>query len=312
MADISERMVDAMNAIHGVHAGFRSVHAKGCCCTGTFRAFPEAATLSVAPHLQGDEIPTTVRFSNGSGRPTRADGAKDERGMAVKFHLPDGRTTDIVSLTLPAFFVRTPEDFLAFLEAQRPDPDTGKPDLDRVGAFVNDHPETQLALGFLMMGMSPASYAGCTFNGIHAFAHTGADGQRRFVRYRWIPDEEAATLTDNETRALGRDYLREDLERRFAGSTIGFELEFQIADDSDDTTDPTTPWPEERELVRIGRLTLDGFGECEQMIFDPGRVIDGIEKSEDRILHARSGAYSVSFERRMASVEPVLSPTPPE
>ena len=134
--DLSERIVDALNAVHGVHTGFRAAHAKGSCCRGSFVAAAEASGLCVAPHLQGAEVPVTVRFSNGSGRPTRADGARDERGMAVKFHLPDGRTTDIVSLSLPVFFVRTPEDFLAFLDAQRPDPATGKPDLEKVQAFI--------------------------------------------------------------------------------------------------------------------------------------------------------------------------------
>jgi catalase len=49
-----------------------------------------------------------------------------------------------------------------------------------------------------------------------------------------------------------------------------------------------------------GRLTLTEFTgrDCEPMIFDPGRVIDGIERSDDPILHARSDAYSVSFSRR--------------
>jgi catalase len=300
VSDLSTRIVDAMNAIHGVHPGFRAVHAKGSCCRGTFVATPDAARLCIAPHLQGEEVPVTVRFSNGSGKPSRADGARDERGMAVKFHLPDGGSTDIVSLTLPAFFVRTPEDFLEFLEAQRPDPETGKPDLDRVGAFINAHPETQMATMFVMTNDSPASFAGCTFNGIHAFRLTGPDGMARFVRYRWVPDSEPATLTDDETRALGRGYLHEELERRLASETIGYDLYFQLAEEADDMTDPTTPWPEERELVRAGQLSLDAFTgqECEGMIFDPGRLVEGIERSDDPILHARSGAYSVSFERR--------------
>lgn len=302
MTDLATNLVDAMNAIHGVHPGFRAVHAKGSCCKGTFTATPEAAAVCVAPHLQGPEIPVTVRFSNGSGRPTRADGAKDERGMAVKFHLPDGRTTDIVSLTLPVFFVKNPNDFLAFLEAQRPDPETGKPDLDRIGAFVDEHPEAQKAIGFLMFSMSPASFANCTFNGIHAFRFEAPGGAQRFVRYRWVPDAGDATVTDAETRELGREYLHEELERRLGSSTIGYELRFQIAGDDDDPIDPTSPWPEEREQVVAGHLELTSFvgQDCESMIFDPGRVIDGIERSDDLILHARSDAYSVSFERRTA------------
>ena len=289
-----------MNAIHGVHPGFRAVHAKGSCCRGTFVATPEAAQVCVASHLQGAEIPVTVRFSSGSGKPSRADGARDERGMAVKFHLPDGSTTDVVSLTLPVFFVRNPDDFLAFLETQRPDPETGKPDLDRVGRFIDAHPETQKATMFVMLNESPASFAGCTFNGIHAFLMTGPDGTVRAVRYSWVPDEDAATLTDAETRALGKNYLHEELERRFASSPPSWELRVQIATEEDDLTDPTTAWPDEREVITLGRMTLTEFAgrDCDGMIFDPARLTEGIERSDDPILHARSGAYSVSFERR--------------
>ena len=303
MSELAERIVDAMNAIHGAHPGFRAVHAKGSCCKGTFVATPEAAKLCTAAHLQGDDIPVTVRFSSGSGRPTRADGARDERGLAVKFHLPDGSSTDIVSLTLPVFFVKTPETFLEFLEAQHPDPATGKPDLDRVGEFINAHPETQPATMFVMMNESPASFAGCRFNGIHAFRFTAPDGTKRFVRYSWIPQTEPATLTDAETRALGKNYLHEELEKHLTENEMVYDLVVQLAEDRDDPTDPTTAWPDDRDVVTLGRMTLTGFTdqECAPMIFDPGRVIEGIERSDDPILHARSDAYSVSFARRTSN-----------
>ena len=303
VTEMAEKIVEAMGAIHGVHERHRAVHAKGSCCRGTFTASPEAASVTRAPHLQGDQIQVTVRFSNGSGRPTRADGARDERGMAVKFHLPDGSSTDIVSLTLPVFFVRNPDDFLAFLESQRPDPETGKPDMERIGAFVAEHPETQKALGFLMLSMSPASFANCSFNGIHAFVFTSADGTQRYGRYRWVSDVAESTLTDDETRALGKDYLHEELARRLDAGPMRYELQLQIAEVEDDPNDPTTAWPEERELITLGHLTLTEYAarECDQMIFDPGNVIDGIERSDDPILHARSDAYSVSFARRTSS-----------
>ena len=37
------------------------------------------------------------------------------------------------------------------------------------------------------------------------------------------------------------------------------------------------------------------------MVFDPMRLTDGIEPSDDKILAARPKAYSVSIERRTAS-----------
>lgn len=300
VTDLSERIVDVMNAIHGVHPGFRAVHAKGSCCRGTFAATREARRLCRAAHLSGEEVSVTVRFSSGSGKPTRADGAHDERGMAVKFHLADGTTTDLVSLTLPVFFTRTPDVFLELLEVQRPDPDTGKPDIARIMAFADEHPETQKALGFVMMTMAPASFAGCTFHAIHAFRFVADDGTSRWARYRWIPHEPGAVLTDEETRALGKDYLHEELHQRLETAPVTYDLGLQLAGEDDDTTDPTTPWPEERELVVIGRMTLTEYAgqECDGMIFDPNRLTDGIEPSSDPILAARSGAYSVSFTRR--------------
>ena len=226
--------------------------------------------------------------------------------MAVKFHLSGDVTTDIVALTLPVFFVRSPDDFLAFLEAQRPDPETGKPDLQRIEAFVNEHPETQTAVGFAMFSMAPASYANCTFHGIHAFKMTGPDGIQRYVRYHWVPAAGEATLEDEETRRLGKDYLRNELETRLKTSSVEFELQFQVAGTEDDPTDPTVAWPEDRQIVSAGTLSINEFAgtECEPMVFDPGRVIDGIERSDDPILHARSPAYSVSHERRSRASSP--------
>lgn len=303
MRELAERIVDTMNAIHGTHPGFRAVHAKGLCCEGAFTATPAAAELCIAPHLQGDEIPVTVRFSNGAGKPTRADGAKDERGLAVRFHLPENRSTDMVALTLPVFFVRTPNDFLRLLEAQTPDPQTGKPDFDRIAAFAAEHPETERAFGFALFSLAPASFANCRFFGIHAFRYEAPDGTRRWVRYRWEPQAGEDTLTDDETRALGRDYLGDELERRLADGVVAFDLHLQVASDDDDPTDPTMPWPDERTSVHAGRLVVSRFtgSDCEPMIFDPGRLIDGIERSDDPILHMRSEAYSVSFERRSRS-----------
>ena len=302
MRQQAERIIDTMNEIHGIHAGFRAMHAKGLCCKGHFVATEDAQKVSIAPHLQGEQIPVTVRFSNGAGRPTRADGAKDERGIAVKFHLLDGTTTDMVGITLPVFFVKTPDDFLAFLDAQRPDPETGKIDLEKIAAFAAEHPESQRAFGFAMLSMSPASFANCTFFGIHAFSYETPDGTKRWMRWRFVPMAGEATLTDDETRSLGRDYLRKDLMERLVEGPLTFELQLQLGEEGDDTTDPTMPWPEERTLITVGTMTITDFTDngCDAMIFDPAHLPVGIERSDDPILHMRSEVYSASFERRTA------------
>ncbi len=76
-----------------------------------------------------------------------------------------------------------------------------------------------------------------------------------------------------------------------------------LAQDGDPLDDPTAAWPEDRERVAIGRLEMTGLAfDREQdgdiLVFDPTRVVDGIECSDDPILHARSWAYSESVLRR--------------
>src|SRR3979411_2374992 len=104
-ASLAERLIPALGRRHGEHPGFRAAHARGICAGGIFTASPAARELTRAAHMQGQPVPVTVRFSNGSGAPARPDYAGDGRGMAVKFELPDGSITDMVGITLGQFFV---------------------------------------------------------------------------------------------------------------------------------------------------------------------------------------------------------------
>src|SRR5271156_1773237 len=106
------QIVETMRALAGSHPGFRPAHAKGIVCSGTFRGAPQARGVRRAPHLQGEAVPTVIRFSNAHGDPDVHDGIPNARAMAVKFQLPDGKNADIVALSIEGFPVRTPEDFL--------------------------------------------------------------------------------------------------------------------------------------------------------------------------------------------------------
>lgn len=311
----AEEIVAALHTVHGEHAGFRAAHAKGSCCTGTFTATPDAANLTRAAHMQGEPVPVTIRFSNGSGAPAMPDYARgDGRGVAVKFHVPGGEVADIVGLSLPVFFARTPEDFLEFLAATRRDPATNQPDLARIGAFLEKHPETTSALE-AAGGVLYSSYLRCVFNGLHAFKLVDADGNGRWMRWRLEP-EDGAELIDNETaRAGGRDYLQDDLRARLSQGPAVFRLLFRMAEDEDSLVDPTSPWPESRETIYAGRLEVttvveDQKSGCEDLVFDPTTVVDGIELSDDPILHARSSAYAVSIARRKGVKAPNPGSTP--
>jgi catalase len=293
MSTSAEEVVDAIGAISGTHPGHRAAHAKGTLLTGTFT--PNGSGLTKAAHMQDTPSRVTARFSNGGGDPNIPDYAHEGRGMAVKFYAPNGEKTDIVALSMPAFFVRTPEDFLSFTQA-RQDPEKLMPD------WIGAHPEALPPIQAFLASGIPASYATCTYNSIHSFRWIDADGGSRFVRYLWEPEAGEQTLSAEEAKERGRDYLQEEI---LARGESAFRLLVVIADESDPVDDPTVAFPDERERVEVGRLVLDGPElEREQgddvLVFDPVRVIDGIELSDDPILHFRSEAYRVSVGRRVS------------
>ena len=301
--DLGEQLVQAVEAAAGVYPGYRSLHAKGAPALGTFTASGDAGRVTTAAHLQPGAItPVEVRFSNGSANPGQADGARDGRGLSVKLRLADGTSTDIVALTLPVFFVRNVPDFLALMAARVPDPETGEMDLNKVFAFLGEHPEAGRAAELSITTPAPASYTQARYFGVHGFWFVDADGHRTKVRYRWEPDAGEAPLSDEEAAAREPGYLATELTGRLAAGPASFTLHLIIGTDEDDETDPTTEWPADREDIVAGRLELTGQPDdphdIEKLIYDPVRVTPGIECSDDEILHARSAAYGASYTRR--------------
>lgn len=304
MDRFAEEVVDAINDISGQHEGARAAHAKGTLVRGVFS--PSGSALTTAAHMGNDRVPVTARFSNGGGNPAIPDYAREGRGLAVKFYLPDGSKTDIVMLSLPCFFARTPEDFLAFTRVRKPDPETGELDFEKVGAWLGEHPEAVPAIQSAMSVDPPESYATIAYNSIHSFRWTAADGTARWVRYRLEPEAGERTITEAEARARGRDYLQEEILARDAAV---FRYLVVIAGDDDAVNDPTVAWPAERETVEVGRLELSGPDlEREQgddvLVFDPTRVTDGIDLSDDPILRFRPRAYAASVTRRSGAPAP--------
>ncbi|MDX6633423.1 MAG: catalase [Solirubrobacterales bacterium] len=310
MGEMDQEIIAAMSELAGgEHAGFRAAHAKGSFCRGSFTPAPGARELSRAGHLQDEPVAVTARFSNGGGRPEASDAERLEgRGLAVKFHLADGSATDIVALSLPVFFVRNAEDFLAFLRARKPDPGTEGPNMEKVGAFLGEHPETAAALQLIIPSLvPPVSYATCEYNSLHAFGLVNAEGDRRHIRYRFIPEAGAHNAAEEDIDGLDGDYLQTELGERLAGGPIAFALVARLGEEGDSIDDPTVPWPEERETVELGRLELTELApeleaDGQIMVFDPTNAVDGIELPDDKILHARSRAYSISAERRAAAL----------
>jgi len=295
--------VDTAASVFGKHAGFRALHARGVICRGTFTPTAEAAQLSRAAHLAGPEVPVTVRFSNGSGNPRHPDWAPDPRGLAIKFYLPDGSRTDIVAVSSPVFPTRTPEGFIELIRAQA----AGPAAVFRFPLFLRHHPEALRVLPRLAASLSPpAGYGTIPYYGLHAFRWSDVDGGSRFVRYELRPAAGVQRLTPWAARRRPRDYLHTGIRERMACAGVKFSLQVQVAAPGDPVDDPSAAWPRSREKVTVGALSVTGLDtESDQgedaLVFDPSRVTDGIECSDDPVLAFRPAAYSESVRRRVAT-----------
>ena len=275
--DLYERIIAAAHGLYGTHAHARALHAKGTWCAGTFTATAEAAELCRASFLQGDAVPALVRFSNASGDPHSEDWQRDSRGMAVK-HRPDaGDEADIVTVTTPAFVLRTPEDFLEFMELRQPDPGSGQPDWQKLGAFFAEHPESQTAVQWTLNAEPAASFATQIYQSPHTYRLLAADGSPTLARYRWRPAAGEATIPDDDAKARGGDYLQAELAERLADGPVSFALKLQIPVEGDPIDDPTALWPPDRERVVAGTLEItelveDPEGGEHIEVFDPTRA----------------------------------------
>ena len=111
---------------------------------------------------------------------------------------------------------------MEFNIARRPDPETGALDLAKVGAFLEQHPETVPAVTAAMTLPIPASYTLLSYNALHTFKFVAADGTVTAARYHFVPSEGEASITDEEAAARGTSYLHDELESRLKNDPRSF------------------------------------------------------------------------------------------
>ncbi|WP_031363014.1 catalase family peroxidase [Caballeronia sordidicola] len=298
-ASLANQIVDIFYKIYGTHPGFRVNHAKGLVATGSFVATPAASALSRAALFDGSSIPFTVRFSNDGGFPAIPDGAPGNiKGMAVKFHMVGGAEVDIVMLAIKTFPMATGEEFRDLLMAISESPD-GTPKPTRFDEFAASHPTVPAAFG---TAGTPDSFAHEEYCGLNAFIFIDKAGRRQAVRYIMTPDE-LVYLTADEAARQPPDFLIDDLPQRIAKKPVVFHLTAQLAEAGDQTKDPSQPWPNDRQVLDLGVLTLhkalaDSREVQKDLLFLPTNLPDGIELSDDRMPVIRSAVYGVAFTRR--------------
>ena len=298
----SKRLVDQLQSNSGIFAGYRRNHAKGLCFSGFFESTGLGAPYSTARVFAPGRTPVVGRFAIPGGNPYAPDSSVPIRSMALRFSLSNGQQWRTGMNSMPVFPVSTPQAFYAMLQAQRPDPATGKPDPARLAAFFATHPETAAFRAWAKNRTPSASFATESYYSLDSFYFVNAQGKRNAVRWRMTPEASAATVND-ATMAASGDYLSADLQRRLRPGPLRWHLWITLANPGDPVDDPAIEWPSNRRTIDVGTLVVQQAepqesGSCRDINYDPLVLPQGIEASADPMLPARSAAYAASYLRR--------------
>ena len=290
----------------------RIVHARGAAAHGVFEAYPEAEKYSKAAVFKaGQQTPTFVRFSTVQGSRGSNDTVRDVRGFATKFYTEEGNW-DLVGNDMPIFFIQDAIKFPDFVHAVKPEPHNeipqGQSAHDTFWDFVSLMPESAAMVLWTMSDRAfPRSYRSMEGFGIHTFRLVDKQGKSRFVKFHWKPLAGTYSFIWDEAQLLwGRDpdFNRREMATDISnGDYLEWELCAQIIEEEDehkfdfDILDATKLIPEEQVPVTpLGKMTLNRnpdnyFAETEQVAFNPGHIVPGIDFTNDPLLQGRLFSY---------------------
>ena len=292
----------------------RIVHARGVGVHGVFKCTKDMSEYTKASIFteEGKETPLFTRISTVAGFRGSTDTPRDVRGFALKFYTENGNY-DLVGNNIPVFIIQDAIKFPDFVHAVKPEPDTEVPQAqsahDTFWDFVTRNQESAHMTMWQMSDRAiPRSLRMVDGFGVHTYRFVNAEGKGTFVRFQWNPQLGVHSRVWDETLKVSGndpDSQRKDLYDSinegdypvwdFCVQLLPEEKEFDF---DFDILDPTKVWPEEDiEKIKIGEITLNRnvdnyFAETEQVAFNPGNVIPGIDFSNDPLLQGRLFSYT--------------------
>jgi catalase len=301
-----DTVVDALQTHNGNFPSFRRAHSKGMCFVGHFDSNGQGQSLSQAAVFKPGQVPLFGRFSLGVPAPYAPDGVNVFHAIALNFTAPNGEVWRTAMDNTPIFPVNTVDAFVAFQRATSPDPATGKPDKDKVAAYMAKHKETKAFVAWLNSHPIASSFANGSYYSINAFRFINALGENRAVRWSLVPEAPFSALDPAQLPALNqanKNFLFDEMIQRLGQGPQRWHLMITVAQPGDPTNSATQAWPEDRHQLDVGTLVIDKAlteedGPCRDVTFDPTVLPKGIAVSDDPLLAARSAAYSVSLTRR--------------
>ncbi|KAJ5998706.1 hypothetical protein N7451_006516 [Penicillium sp. IBT 35674x] len=291
----------------------RAVHARGVGAHGVFTSYGDWSNLTAASFLSAEnkETPMFVRFSTVAGSRGSSDTARDVHGFSTRFYTDEGNF-DIVGNNIPVFFIQDAILFPDLIHAVKPRGDNEIPQAatahDSAWDFFSRQPSSLHTLLWAMAGHGiPRSFRHVDGFGVHTYRLVTESGKSKLVKFHWKSLQGRASFVWEEAQQISgknTDYIREDLfDAIEAGRFPEWELGVQIMDEEDqlrfgfDLLDPTKFVPEEYvPVTKLGKMQLNRnprnyFAETEQVMFQPGHIVRGIDFTDDPLLQGRLFSY---------------------
>ncbi|KAJ5715380.1 Catalase B [Penicillium malachiteum] len=291
----------------------RAVHARGVGAHGVFTSYGDWSNITAASFLgaKDKETPMFVRFSTVAGSRGSADTARDVHGFATRFYTDEGNF-DIVGNNIPVFFIQDAILFPDLIHAVKPRGDNEIPQAatahDSAWDFFSQQPSALHTLMWAMAGHGiPRSFRHVDGFGVHTYRFVTDNGASKLVKFHWKTLQGKASFVWEEaqqTAGKNADFIRQDLwDAIEAGRYPEWELGVQIMDEDDqlrfgfDLLDPTKIVPEEYvPITPLGKMQLNRnpknyFAETEQVMFQPGHIVRGVDFTEDPLLQGRIFSY---------------------
>ncbi|KAJ5198502.1 uncharacterized protein N7498_007619 [Penicillium cinerascens] len=291
----------------------RAVHARGAGAHGVFTSYGDWSNITAASFLSDEnkETPMFARFSTVAGSRGSADTARDVHGFATRFYTDEGNL-DIVGNNIPVFFIQDAILFPDLIHAVKPRGDNEIPQAatahDSAWDFFSQQPSSLHTLFWAMAGHGiPRSFRHVDGFGVHTYRFVTDDGASKLVKFHWKTLQGKASFVWEEaqqTAGKNADFIRQDLfDSIEAGRYPEWELGVQIMEEDDqlrfgfDLFDPTKIVPEELvPITPLGKMQLNRnprnyFAETEQVMFQPGHIVRGVDFTEDPLLQGRIFSY---------------------
>ncbi|KHN99448.1 catalase [Metarhizium album ARSEF 1941] len=294
----------------------RAVHARGAGAHGTFTSYGDFSNVTAASFLaeKDKQTPVFVRFSTVAGSRGSADTARDVHGFAVRLLISytDEGNFDIVGNNIPVFFIQDAIQFPDLIHSVKPRSDSEIPQAatahDSAWDFFSQETSTLHTLFWAMAGYGiPRSFRHMDGHGVHTFRLVTEKGDTKLVKWHWISKQGKASLVWDEAQHIAgsnADFHRQDLfDAIESGNFPEWELNVQMINEEQalafgfDVLDPTKIIPEElAPLQPLGLLRLDAnpsnyFAETEQIMFQPGHIVRGVDFTDDPLLQGRIFSY---------------------